>query len=599
MATLQGRAIKDTYKDLLQVSTNNNTGVTSSMSTVEDGEGTSSALEISTTGVKVDGTLEVTGNVTGVPHVDYRGNYSGSTAYVADDVVFFNGSSYIAKQSSSGNAPTNTTYWGLLAQKGTDGTGGTNGTNGTDGTNGTNGTNGDGFTGGNYNSSTGVVTFTSNDGLGFSTGDLRGASGSGSSFDGGSVSNAITVNASVPQLTLNDTDEGSSELGNSAILSCNTNAFRVALGNDSVSRLTLESFNHPSDSNDTTIYSGIQLNSGLAMGLQKSSAMIEKYVSTANGAAFWLDEGVSWNFRGHEAKNYHRMFIKNQGSAGTLGTDGAGGTALQLEQDVDGFNAEAQIVRNVGTYNGTNYGVTSDYPRGNVIDHQGNMQVQANDGRFSLNYICHIDNPNLWYNTTSSSGLTTSGGGSFGNIAGVYIYGQGLVDANQNRCLAPQGGSMDLGSTDSAEEWRDLYVQNNPTVSSDRNLKQDIEALSDAEKRVATALKGMVKKYRFKSAFAEKGEDARIHIGFIAQEVEEAFSAEGLDPFRYAILVKNTNYKIFVNGTDTGITQNSNNHVKNELLKESIKDSDEVTYEAFEKYSLRYEELHSFIISAL
>ena len=133
MATLQGRAIKDTYKDLLQVSTNNNTGVTSTMSTVEDGEGTSSALEISTTGVKVDGTFEVTGNVTGVPHVDYRGNFSASTAYVANDVVFFNGSSYIAKQSTTGNAPTNTTYWGLLAQKGTDGTDGTNGTNGTNG----------------------------------------------------------------------------------------------------------------------------------------------------------------------------------------------------------------------------------------------------------------------------------------------------------------------------------------------------------------------------------------------------------------------------------------------------------------------------------
>ena len=140
MATLQGRAIKDTYKDLLQVSTNNNTGVTSTMSTVEDGEGTSSALEISTTGVKVDGTFEVTGNVTGVPHVDYRGNYSASTAYVANDVVFFNGSSYIAKQSTTGNAPTNTTYWGLLAQKGTDGTDGTNGTNGTNGATGTHGT---------------------------------------------------------------------------------------------------------------------------------------------------------------------------------------------------------------------------------------------------------------------------------------------------------------------------------------------------------------------------------------------------------------------------------------------------------------------------
>lgn len=432
-----------------------------------------------------------------------------------------------------------------------------------------------------------------------SAADLVNAVGASNTFNGGTVTNSLTVDASVPQLTLNDTDETSSVLGNKAILSCNTNAFRIALGNDSVSRLTLESFNHPSDTSDTAIYSGIQLNSGLAMGGQRTSAMVEKYVSTAGGAVFWLDEGVSWNFRGHEAKDYHRMFIKNEGSAGTLGTDGAGGCALQLEQNVDGFNAQAQIKRNVGKIGSTNYGVTSDYPRGNVSDHQGNIQVQANDGRFSINYICHVDNPNLWYNTASSSGQTTTDGSTFGNIAGLFLYGQGLVDSNQNRCLAPQGGNMDLGSTDASEEWRDCYIQNAVTVSSDRNLKQDIEALSDAEKRVATALKGMVKKYRFKSAFAEKGEDARIHIGFIAQEVEEAFKAEGLDAFRYAILVKNTNYKIFVNGTDTGITQNGNNHVKDELLKESIKDSDEVTYEAFEKYSLRYEELIAFIISAL
>ena len=36
---------------------------------------------------------------------------------------------------------------------------------------------GDGYTGGTYDASTGVVTFNSNDGLGFSTGDLRGADG--------------------------------------------------------------------------------------------------------------------------------------------------------------------------------------------------------------------------------------------------------------------------------------------------------------------------------------------------------------------------------------------------------------------------------------
>jgi len=42
---------------------------------------------------------------------------------------------------------------------------------------GTNGVDGLGWTGGSYESTNGIVTFTSDDGLGFSTGDLRGAQG--------------------------------------------------------------------------------------------------------------------------------------------------------------------------------------------------------------------------------------------------------------------------------------------------------------------------------------------------------------------------------------------------------------------------------------
>ena len=82
---------------------------------------------------------------------------------------------------------------------------------------------------------------------------------------------------------MSDTDANSSDIGNLAVIACNNHAFRIALGNDSVSRFTLESFNHPTDTSDTTIYSGVQLNAGLAMGGQRTSAMVEKYVSTANG----------------------------------------------------------------------------------------------------------------------------------------------------------------------------------------------------------------------------------------------------------------------------------------------------------------------------
>ena len=47
----------------------------------------------------------------------HKGNYDGSTAYVKNDVVFYatNGNAYIAKQNTTGNVPTNGTYWSQFA----------------------------------------------------------------------------------------------------------------------------------------------------------------------------------------------------------------------------------------------------------------------------------------------------------------------------------------------------------------------------------------------------------------------------------------------------------------------------------------------------
>ena len=38
----------------------------------------------------------------------HKGDYNNSTAYVANDIVYYNGSAYIAKQSTTGNLPTDT-----------------------------------------------------------------------------------------------------------------------------------------------------------------------------------------------------------------------------------------------------------------------------------------------------------------------------------------------------------------------------------------------------------------------------------------------------------------------------------------------------------
>ena len=54
MATLTGQKKQDSYKDLLQVS-NSNSGVDGTLRNIEDGEGTSSALRVSSAAVSVDG----------------------------------------------------------------------------------------------------------------------------------------------------------------------------------------------------------------------------------------------------------------------------------------------------------------------------------------------------------------------------------------------------------------------------------------------------------------------------------------------------------------------------------------------------------------
>ena len=84
-------------------------------------------------------------------------------------------------------------------------------------------------------------------------------------------------------------------------------------------------------------------------------------------------------------------------------------------------------------------------------------------------------------------------------------------------------------------------MSNNGTIqTSDRNEKQDIEALSDAEQRVAVAAKGLLRKFRWISSVEENGDDARIHFGIIAQDLQDAFTAEGLDAGRYAMFISST-----------------------------------------------------------
>ena len=54
------------------------------------------------------------------------------------------------------------------------------------------------------------------------------------------------------------------------------------------------------------------------------------------------------------------------------------------------------------------------------------------------------------------------------------------------------------------------------------------------------ACKGLLKAFRFIDAVEVDGDDARIHFGIIAQDLQAAFEAEGLDATKYAMFRPST-----------------------------------------------------------
>ena len=136
----------------------------------------------------------------------------------------------------------------------------------------------------------------------------------------------------------------------------------------------------------------------------------------------------------------------------------------------------------------------------------------------------------------------------------------------------------DLGT--SANRFDDIYATNGTIQTSDEKLKQNIQSLTTAEKAVATTLKGLVKTFKYKSAVAAKGDNARIHCGVIAQEVKTAFEAQGLKAEDYALFCYDEWSAQAEEKFDDG------------TIKTPAR-------EAGSQYSIRYTELLAFIISTL
>ena len=122
------------------------------------------------------------------------------------------------------------------------------------------------------------------------------------------------------------------------------------------------------------------------------------------------------------------------------------------------------------------------------------------------------------------------------NGNGLRFFNTGMVPCNSAGANADNSVSLGL----SGARFDDAFITNGVTTGSDRTDKQDIAALTSTEMLVAARISKTFHTYRWKDAVVDKGDDARIHTGTIAQEVQAAFTAEGLDAGNYAMFMSDT-----------------------------------------------------------
>ena len=203
--------------------------------------------------------------------------------------------------------------------------------------------------------------------------------------------------------------------------------------------------------------------------------------------------------------------------------------------------------------------------------------------------------------TVGSIGVLSSNNVYFGSSdsghAGLVMDGSSIVPLS---ALSRADNAIDLGEP--SYRFDDIYATNGTIQTSDRNEKQDIAELSDAEQRVAVAAKGLMRKFRWRDAVAEKGDDARTHFGVIAQDLQAAFAAEGLDAGDYAMFISTTWWETQTEVPAVEADEENGIEGKDAYTRTDTYNTQEEAPEgATQKTRLgvRYSELLAFIIGAL
>ena len=224
----------------------------------------------------------------------------------------------------------------------------------------------------------------------------------------------------------------------------------------------------------------------------------------------------------------------------------SGSTSLFLRND---GQWQAPVFSGVTSFNTRTGAVTLS--SGDVTGALGYTPYQTGGalGTPSSGNLTNCTFPTLNQNTTGSArtlsgGYLTTGATSYTLTSSQTIIalanssGEGVFINSSGSFSSSSDNIMSLGT--SGFRWTTVYATTGTINTSDANQKEQIADLSAAELAVAKRIKGLFKTFKFKDAVAAKGDNARIHVGVMAQDVQAAFAAEGLDANQYGLFCSDT-----------------------------------------------------------